>query len=146
MTYVVPDATWALWVDEIDSLSPKQRKRWKFKLDRSDGSSQTVYFVEKKTFFIQTISTNVSHVRLCLMAIASVKPNQQIPICSSEKHFTWIMIPSAISIMNRCEPHIQAIIAPVTTQSVFQLGLANPCVVKACVTRTILNITNRNRV
>ena len=40
----VPDETYALWVNEIDSISPKQRKRLKFKLEMGDGCLQTVRF------------------------------------------------------------------------------------------------------
>ena len=46
----VPDEVYQCWVDQIESISPNQRKRWKTKLDRSDGSSQPVR-CETKWFY-----------------------------------------------------------------------------------------------
>ena len=72
LTAAVPDEVYQSWIDELESLPLKQRRKWKTKVDRSDGSTQTIRF-EKKKVFMHIISTNVSFVHRFLSVMNSVK-------------------------------------------------------------------------
>ena len=54
----VPDESFAEWVTEIESLKPKDRKKWKCRLDRTDGSAQTVRF-EKDGFYSNYLNQRI---------------------------------------------------------------------------------------
>ena len=58
LTAAVPDEVYQSWIDELESLPLKQRRKWKTKVDRSDGSTQTIRF-EKKGFYAYYLNQRI---------------------------------------------------------------------------------------
>ena len=59
MTAAVPDEVYQSWIDELESLPLKQRRKWKTKVDRSDGSRQTIRFENKRGFYAYYLNQRI---------------------------------------------------------------------------------------